>query len=225
MECYPGQRVGTGYSGSFSYNLSAEERTRLKQYFRQQGIEIRAWGVVDKGYYRTRQNIENFFIFCRDMQIPVMTAEPEWEDLDEFNRLAAKYGVKVGIHCHPRPASHYWHPDSILLAMKGREHIGAWPDVGHWARSGVNPVEGLRKLESKLWGLHFKDAKEFGNNRSEDALFGAGTAGLAEVLTELCRQKFNGLLSLEYEANPDNNMRDMERNMKFYKREVKKRCR
>ena len=78
------------------------------------------------------------------------------QDLDEFNRLAIKYKVKVALHCHPKPASHYWHPDSTIKAMQGRSHIGAWPDLGHWARNGVNVVEGLKKMKGKLWGMHYQ---------------------------------------------------------------------
>ena len=222
IEAYPGQRVGPGYNGAFSFNLSKKEKTRLKKHLKEKGIEVVAWGVVDKGYYKERKNIENFFRFCRDMGIPFLTAEPEWADLDEFNRLAEKYNVKVAIHCHPRPGSHYWRPDSILFAMQGRKHIGAWPDVGHWARSGINTVEGLKKMEGRLWGLHFKDAKEFDNPGSPDALFGEGASDLAGVLKELKRQNFKGVLSLEYEANPENNMEDMRKNKLYYEKELEK---
>jgi sugar phosphate isomerase/epimerase len=222
MEAYPGQQVGKGYKGAFSFNLNARERARLKTYLKEKGIKLIAWGVVDKNYYHSRANIENFFIFCHDMDIPFITAEPEWEDLDEFNRLAEKYNVKVALHCHPRPGSHYWNPDSMLFAMKGRKNIGAWPDLGHWTKSGIQPVDGLKKLEGKIWGLHFKDVKEFNNVNAEDTLFGKGAADLAGVLKELKRQKFKGVLSMEYEANEDNNMDDMRKNKLFYEAEVRK---
>ena len=156
------------------------------------------------------------------MQIPVMTAEPEWEDLDWFNQLSEKYKVKVAIHCHPKPASHYWHPDSIVKAMQGRKNIGAWPDMGHWGRNGVNTVEGLKKVESKLWGMHFKDVNKFDSNEATDTLHGKGVSNLSGVLKELKRQNFKGVISLEYEANEDNNMEDMRRNIEFYKSEIRK---
>lgn len=221
IEAYPGQRVGEGYDGPFSYNLSQAERKKLKKLLKEKGIKILAYGVVDKGYYK-RDDLEKYFIFCRDMQIPVMTAEPEWEDLDWFNQLSEKYKVKVGIHCHPKPTSHYWHPDSILTAMDGRENIGAWPDVAHWTRSGVNSVEGLKKMEGRLWGMHFKDVVKFDDVKTNDTLFGRGAANMPGVLKELKRQNFKGVISLEYEANEDNNMEDMRKNIEYYKSEMRK---
>jgi len=221
LEVYPGQKVGPGYNGPFSYNLSKEERSRLKKLLKAKGIKVLGLGVVDKDYYN-KNNLEKFFIFCRDMNIPYLTAEPEWEDLDWFNQLAAKYKIKVAIHCHPKPTSHYWHPDSTVKAMQGRIHIGAWPDVAHWTRNGVNSVEGLKKMEGRLWGMHFKDVVRFDDVKTKDTLFGKGAANLPGVLKELKRQNFKGVISLEYEANEDNNMDDMRKNIEFYNSELKK---
>lgn len=221
IEAYPGQKVGEGYNGPFSYNLSQIERKKLRKLLKEKGIKILAYGVVDKGYY-TKTDLEKYFIFCQDMQIPTMTAEPEWEDLDWFNQLAEKYKIRVALHCHPKPTSHYWHPDSMIRAMNGRKNIGAWPDVAHWTRSGVNSVEGLKKVQSRLWGIHFKDVVRFDDVKTMDTLFGKGAANLPGVLKELRRQNFKGVISLEYEANEDNNMDDMRRNIEFYNSEIKK---
>lgn len=221
LEVYPGQRVGEGYNGPFSYNLTTEERKRLAGYLLHQNIKVVGLGVVDKDYY-TRDNLEQFFIFCRDMQITYMTAEPEWADLDLFDQFAEKYKVKVALHCHPKPHSHYWHPDSTLKAMRGRKYIGAWPDIGHWARNGVNVPEALKKMEGKLWGMHFKDVKEFDNVSTADTLFGKGVNDLPAVMKELKRQHFKGVISMEYEANENNNMDDMRKNVEFCKNEISK---
>ena len=221
VEAYPGQKVGGSIPGTFNYTLDKDARFKLKHYLNWMKIKVIAYGVVDKDYYQTRANIEKYFMFCRDMNIPVMTAEPEWEDIAEFEWLSKKYNVKVAIHCHPKP-SHYWDIDSMLLGLKKGKSFGAWPDIGHWTRTGVNATEGLKKLEGKVWGLHFKDVKEFDKNNSGDVLFGEGATNLPGVLKELKRQKFRGYLVLEYEAHPENNMEDMRKNILFYKAELQK---
>ncbi|MCY7309921.1 MAG: sugar phosphate isomerase/epimerase [Chitinophagaceae bacterium] len=221
LEVYPGQKSGHGDDNPFSYTLPSERRDNLKNYLKKVGVKVVALGVVDK-YYYNKDNLEKFFEFAQYMGIPFITAEPEWEDLDAFNTLAEKYKVKVALHCHPKPSSHYWHPDSIVAAMKGRKNIGAWPDIGHWARNGVNIQEAMKKLEGKIWGLHFKDVKEFDNVKTEDTLFGKGVCDLPAVLKELKRQKFKGVISMEYEANENNNMGDMKRNKEFYESELRK---
>lgn len=222
LEVYPGQKLGHGDENPFSYTLSKERRDNLKGYLKQVGVKVVALGVIDK-YYYNKDNLEKFFEFAKYMNIPFITAEPEPEDLDDFNRLAEKYKVKVALHCHPKPSSHYWHPDSMAVAMKGRNNIGAWPDIGHWARNGVNILDAMKKVEGKIWGLHFKDIKEFGNVKAEDTVFGKGICNLPAVVKELKRQRFKGVISMEYEANEDNNMEDMKANKLFYDEAVKNR--
>jgi sugar phosphate isomerase/epimerase len=221
IEVYPGQKIGGGYPGVFSYTMDKDTRDKIKGYLAGKGIKVVALGVVDK-YYYTKDNLEKFFEFAKYMNIPFLTAEPEWSDLDEFNRLAGKYKVRVALHCHPKPESHYWSPDSTVKAMKDRKNIGAWPDVGHWARNGVNIMEGLQKVEGKLWGMHLKDIRQFNVTAAEDTLLGDGVCNIPAILQELKRQKFRGVLSLEYEVHPDNNMAAMHANIMYYLEQVGK---
>lgn len=215
LEVYPGQKVGGDIQGAFSYTLDKNSRDKLKQFLEYRGIKVVALGVVDKDYYN-KDNLEKFFEFAKYMGISFITAEPEWNDLDEFNRLAGKYKVKVALHCHPKPSSHYWHPDSTVAAMNGRQHIGAWPDIGHWARNGINIQEAMKKVEGKIWGLHLKDIKEFNNTAAEDTLLGQGVCDIPAVMKELKRQKFKGVVSIEYEVNPLRNMSEMQQNVLYY---------
>lgn len=215
LEVYPGQKIGGAIPGVFSYQLKKEERDKIKQYLQYKKVKVIAIGVVDK-YYYTKENLDDFFEFARYMEIPFITAEPEWQDLDEFNRLAIKYKVKVALHCHPKPASHYWHPDSTVKAMQGRSHIGAWPDLGHWARNGVNVVEGLKKMKGKLWGMHYKDIREFDNVNAIDTIFGKGVCDLPAVMKEMKQQGFKGVVTMEYEVHEENNMNDLRECILFY---------
>jgi len=215
LEVYPGQQIGGTIPGVFSYQLKKEERDKIKQYLLYKNVKVIAIGVVDK-YYYTKDNLNEFFEFASYMQIPFITAEPEWQDLDEFNRLAIKYNIKVGLHCHPKPASHYWHPDSTLKAMQGRSRIGAWPDLGHWARNGVNVVEGLKKMKGKLWGMHYKDIREFDNVNATDTIFGKGVCDLPAVMKEMKKQGFKGVVTMEYEVHEEDNMADLRKCILFY---------
>lgn len=219
LEVYPGQPVGGGIKSAFTYTLKPDERSRIKALLSDKGIKVVALGVIDK-YYYTKETLEQYFAFASDMQIPFITAEPEWQDLDEFNRLAIKYNVKVGLHCHPKPASHYWHPDSTVLAMKGRSHIGAWPDLGHWARNGVNVAEAIKKMKGKLWGMHFKDVRGFDNVNAVDTIYGKGVCNLPAVMRRMKKQGFTGVVTMEYEVHEENNMEDLRECKRFYEAEL-----
>lgn len=220
LEVYPGQRVGGAIPGAFTYTLIPEDRGRIRELLRVKGIQVRALGVIDK-YYYTRDNLENYFRFAADMEIPFITAEPEWADLDLFNELAGRYKVKVALHCHPKPSSHYWHPDSTVKAMEGRVHIGAWPDLGHWARNGVDVIPALRKVQDKLWGMHLKDIRESGNLQAADTLLGKGVVNLPAVMRELKQMGFRGLFVLEYEVHETDNMGDLRSCIAFFNKHRK----
>ena len=97
------------------------------------------------------------FEFAKKMGIDTLVAEPEPAALDTVEKLCKEYNIKVAIHDHPKP-SHYWNPDTVLEAVKGRTPLmGACADTGHWLRSGLDPVECLKKLEGRVICLHFKD--------------------------------------------------------------------
>jgi len=106
--------------------------------------------------------------------------------------------------------------------MQVRKYIGSWMDVVHWARNGVAILPAMKKIEGKIWGLHFKDVKDFDNVKTADTLFGKGVCNLPAVLKELKRQKFKGVVSMEYEANEDNNLQDMRANKFYYDELIKK---
>jgi len=94
LEVYPGQTVGAGFAGAFTFTLDAKARKKLRQHLAKRGIQVVALGVIDNEYY-TKENLESYFEFASDMGISFITAEPERKDMDEFNRLAQKYKVKL----------------------------------------------------------------------------------------------------------------------------------
>lgn len=152
VEAYPGQEIGNGISGKMHYNMDADTRNQVKQLLNSKGIEVVAYGVVSG---QNEQDWRNIFEFAQDMGIGIINSEPALEDLDMVNRLAGEYDITVALHNHPRPST-YWNPDTVLESMKNRENIKACADIGHWVRSGMDPVENLKKLEGHIASLHFK---------------------------------------------------------------------
>ena len=51
--------------------------------------------------------------------------------------------------------------------------IGVCADVGHWQRSGIKPVDGVRTLGRRLLSLHVKDLNESSPN-GHDVWWGTG---------------------------------------------------
>ena len=105
------------------------------------------------------------------------------------------------MHNHPKsPKSKYWRPENVLAVCQGRgKRIGACCDTGHWVRSGLKPVECLKKMEGRVITFHLKDVAEWGKPAARDVPLGTGKANYAAVLKELHRQGFQGIMPIEYE--------------------------
>lgn len=202
VEAYPGQVLQDGRQSIFGPTMSAEERKELKQFLHKKGIKVVSLGVI---VARTKKEWEQYFRFAADMNIPVIVAEPEFNQLNDVNRLASAYNVQVALHNQPAPDI-YWRPDSALLAMKNHGNLGVCADLGNWARSGLNVVDCIKKCSNRIMEVHLKDVAEFGNHQAKDVLLGEGVCNLPGVLQQLRRQDFKGVFIIEYEENAENNV-------------------
>ena len=79
--------------------------------------------------------------------------------------------------------------------------MGATADTGQFASCGYDPVDAIRKLAPRLRMVHLKDVKAKGGE--ENVLLGTGIASIPEVMQELHRQEFAGLVAVEYEKEGD----------------------
>ncbi|MEP7317935.1 MAG: sugar phosphate isomerase/epimerase family protein [Panacibacter sp.] len=212
VEAFPFQQLSDEGPAVFGPPMTADERKKLKEFLRKKGIAIAAVGVFSA---TSVKDWKEFFEFAADMKIPMITAEPERNQLNDVNRLAATYNIKVAIHDHPIPDI-YWHPDSVLLAIKGRPNLGVCADIGHWVRNGLNVVDCLKKCSGRIFELHLKDVAEFGNTQAPDVLLGEGVCNIPAVLQELKSQDFKGLFAIEYEEHPNNNMKDIKQHVQYF---------
>jgi sugar phosphate isomerase/epimerase len=156
------------------------------------------------------------FEFAKKWGINILVSEPETNALDTVEKLCKEYNIKVAIHDHPKGHSIYWNPESVLAAIKGRTPLmGACADVGHWMRSGLDPVECLKKLDGHIICLHFKDLNEMGPN-AHDVPWGTGVGKTKELMAELKRQNFHGAFCVEYEYHWENSSPEIARCVKFF---------
>lgn len=179
-------------------------------------------GVVKPGINEAESR--KIFEGAKRLGISVLVAEPETHGkleelgpvMDVVEKLAKEYNIKVAIHNHPGPKNFYWNPDTVAAAVKGRSPLlGACADVGHWVRSGLDPVECLKKLEGRVIALHFKDLNEPGV-KAHDLPWGTGISNAKGMLAELKRQKFKGAICVEYEYNWDNSSPEIAASAKWF---------
>lgn len=218
VEAFPGQPLGGDMKDTFGIRMSPESRAKIKQLLQSKGIQIVAMGVITP---KTLDEWRQYFDLAKEFGLSYITAEPLKNQWDGIDSLAGVYGINVAIHDHPRPNA-YWHPDSVLAAVRGHTHIGSCADVGHWTRNGLDPVECLKKLEGHVYGVHLKDVDSAGNTKANDLVVGTGVIKFAPIFEELKRQHFKGMFSIEREGNWQNNVPDVINTVKFYNDQVSK---
>lgn len=205
IEAFSGQKLGGGMKGEFGIGMSKETRDQLKQLLQKKGITAVAMGVIGP---KNKAEWIKWLDLAKDLGLSYVTAEPVKSQWDVVDSLAGAYGIPVAIHDHPKP-NMYWSPDSVLAAIQGHPHIGSCADIGHWTRNGLNPVECLKILQGHIIGVHLKDVVQSNNPEAHDTVVSKGVINLPAVLTELKRQNFHGMLSIEHESNWYHNLPDV----------------
>lgn len=219
IECYPGQTLSKEKPDvKVDHNMSSEDRRTMKEMLRKAGTTLVNYGVV--GLPNDEAESRKVFEFAKEMGIETIVSEPPEDAFDLVDRLCKQYRISVALHNHPRP-SHYWDPDTVLRVCEGRSKwIGACADTGHWTRSGVDPLEAVKKLGAakRIISLHFKDLNEFGNPGAHDVPWGTGVSQARAILAELDRQDFKGSFSIEYEYNWLDSMPEIKKCVGFFRK-------
>jgi len=221
IEAYPGQRLSKEKPDvRFDHNMSNQDKKLVLQKLRESGVRLVNYGVV--ALPNNEAKCRKVFGFARDMGIETIVSEPPEDALELVDKLCQEYRINVAIHNHPKP-SHYWNPETILRVcrdLKLSKRIGACADTGHWMRSGIDPLEAIKKLGAagRIISLHFKDLNQFGVRRAHDVIWGTGKANIRAILAELARQNFKGVFSIEYEHNWLNSMPEIADSVAFFDR-------
>ncbi len=211
VEGFSFYKLGADFNDSTMGNLDKPGIDKMKQMLEQKGIKMTSMYVEAKNAAEWKK----YFDLAREFNMQYLVCEPAKEHWNLIDSLAGEYKIKIAIHEHAKEYSAYWHPDSVLAAIKGHANIGACADLGHWARSGLNPVECLKKLEGHVFEIHLKDIDESGNAKAKDVNPGTGVIDFTAVVKELKRQQFNGIIYSECEHNLDNNRKDVEEAIRY----------
>jgi len=214
LEAFPGQKISKEDGAGFDENLSPELRAKVKAKLEKEGIKLLNYGVTELG--STEASNRKVFDFAKDMGIETIVAEPDPATFGLLDKLTEEYKINIALHNHPKP-SRYWNPDTVLEAVKGHsKRIRACADIGHWMRSGIDPLEAVKKLNWRIGSLHFKDLNEFGKGEAHDVVWGKGKGNVKAILEELNRQHFWGVFSIEYEHNWGKSLPEIIECVKFF---------
>ncbi len=244
VQGFPGQKLGAGMSGTLDFHMEPAKRDSVLQLLKSKGIKMLSYGVVTP---RTEADWKQLFEFAKGMGLQQFATEPEPEHIPLVSKLADEYKINVAIHNHPRP-SRYWSADTLLKYTKGySKRLGSCADMGHYVRSGLNPVEELKKLKGRVYELHMKDLHEMPSAEyiaftkraptapgqapqgsrpqppagPHDVPWGTGISNIKAILMELKSQNFKGPIWAEYEYNWNNNAPEIAQSLQYVKDVVK----
>ena len=203
---------------SLIMNLSSDGIEKLYALVQKSGLKMESIYVFGG---RDIPSWKKQFDIAKRLHVKFVTGEPPLDMWDSIDSLAGVYGIKLAIHNHWKGMSAYWHPDSVLAALKNHPNFGVCADLGHWPKSGINPVDGLKKIAGHIIAIHLKDISVYNNPKILDTPVGTGVVNFPEVFKELQRQKFNGYIYIERDAeDKPNNLPSVIATVKYYNKEL-----
>lgn len=164
-------------------------------------------GIRCVSYYtatiKTEDDLDKAIRFARIFGASNVSGDATGAILNRIDERFTKEGLTFGIHNHWFPQKFaYESTEDVLGALAGlSKAVGATLDVGQMAACGHDPVDAVRRLAPRLKVVHLKDVEAAG--AEHNVLLGTGIARIPEVMRELKRIGFSGLVAIEYEKDGD----------------------
>jgi len=203
VEVFPGQKLGGDHGDlKFGPDLPDDKIQAVLDHLKANNLVACNFGVT--GISKNEDEARKVFELAKKMSLYGVTTE-SIEAIDTLEKLAREYDIKVCFHNHPKPTK-LWNPDTIWKAIDGRHpNIGFCADIGHWATSGLDPLEVIKKIAPRVHAFHMKDRESI-EKWSHDRPFGTGIIDNIAILDEVRKHGFAGNVSIEYEHNWETNL-------------------
>ena len=153
IEAYPGQTLSKEKPDvKIDEAMSPEVRAEVKKRLADAGVKMVSYGVC--GLSKDEAASRKTFDFAKDMGIETIVSEPDARCLRRPRQALRRVPDQRGAAQPPASRRSYWNSNTVLEVCKGRsKRIGSCADTGHWMRSGINPLEAIKKLEGRIISL------------------------------------------------------------------------
>jgi sugar phosphate isomerase/epimerase len=205
VEVFPGQKLGGDHGEvKFGPDLPHEKIQAVLDHLDQHNLVAYNFGVTPVS--KDEAEARKIFELAKKMGLYGVSTE-SIEAIDTLEKLAKEYDIKVCFHNHPKkPMYDMWNPDFVFDAVKDRHaNVGFCADIGHWATSGLDPLEVIKKIAPRVHAFHMKDRESI-EKWSHDRPFGTGVIDNIAILDEVRKHGFAGNVSIEYEHNWGTNL-------------------
>jgi len=180
-----------------------EQLKKTAKKVRNAGIDLYGTGVI---YMKTEDEVVNAFQYADSADLRVIIGVPNPELLPLVEEQVQKYDITLAIHNHGPGDDIYPGPDTIYEKIKTLDkRIGICMDIGHTRRIEQNPAAMAIKYAERIYDIHLKDVDKIGAE-GESVEFGRGIVDIPTFITSMKKINFQGILSIEYEKDPDDPM-------------------
>jgi sugar phosphate isomerase/epimerase len=143
------------------------------------------------------------FDYARDAGMKTIVCAPDLDALDNVEKMAKEYDLRIAIHNHGPGDKRYPSPLDVLGLVKDRDsRMGICMDVGHTVRLNQDPVAAIEQCAPRLYEFHMKDVTA-AKAEGKPTQVGRGVIDIPGVLNALLTIKWPYHLALEYEASAD----------------------
>ncbi|MEP6535916.1 MAG: sugar phosphate isomerase/epimerase family protein [Bryobacteraceae bacterium] len=151
------------------------------------------------------KDLDDAIRFGRILGVSNITGDPTGDILKRVDERMTREGLSFGIHNHFfKQKFAYESPEDILKALDGLSNtVGCTLDLGHIVSCGYDTIDAVHKLGPRLKLVHLKDIKAPGGEINVP--LGQGLGKIPQVMQELQKMNFKGLVAFEYEKEGDIN--------------------
>ncbi len=210
------QKVSQGIPKDFNDQLTDDELKQIR-------LKLDAAGVRLLTYYlpsipSDQTGARTVFEFGRKIGIETIVSEPRPEALDTLEKLCDEYDINLALASPDKGSSpSYGSPQQALQACRNRsKRIGVCGDLGHWRRSGIDPLEAIGALQDRLSILQVRDLGQLSRAGGEVPL--VTVVGKTElILKEIQRLGLKpAMFGLQYTGDAGDEMVDLARCIDFF---------
>jgi len=196
------------------YDATPEQIAEFHAKLKAKGVTGDAVGPVNM---KSEKEIDQMFEYAKHVGVKVMSAVPSFEMLPYVNKKVKEYDIKVAIHNHGIGDELYPSLESVYAKVKDLDvRVGMCHDIGYTKQLGFDVAAETIKYGNRIHDIHLKDIDSLGKDM-KDVPVGRGIIDFPEFVKALRKIKFSGVVHLEYEKDPDDNLEGVAESIGYFK--------
>jgi len=154
MAAADSQPISGGIARRFGPGCSSDDMREIRMKLDSAGVRLLAWSMAQLPEDETK--LRETFEFARKMGIEVIITKAPPQQLEAVERLCDEHDIRLAIGPGGTPRR-------LAAALKDRSvRIGAYGDVGAWQSNGINPIDAVGMLKSRLIVVQAGEAVRMG---------------------------------------------------------------